>query len=201
MRYSSKAIVGLAGISVLAASYRIGLDAETGFSAPEFDLAGNSSSGPSPDSGAEGSASAHDSGASASPSESATSGSAESGTPSTKPKPGQTSTSKPKPTSTAAPADPGGAPADPGAAPADPGGAIAVQTGAAIRYKYGTVQISVTKSNGSITAVDLVKGTATDGRSQAFPALLKAALQAALPQLVAKLAQDEHAAWAVDNGG
>ena len=40
------------------------------------------------------------------------------------------------------------------------------------------MQISVTKSNGSITAVDLVKGTATDGRSQAFPALLKAALQA-----------------------
>jgi 23S rRNA (adenine2030-N6)-methyltransferase len=33
------------------------------------------------------------------------------------------------------------------------------------------------------------------------PHTLKAALQAALPQLVAKLAQDEHAAWAVDNGG
>jgi 23S rRNA (adenine2030-N6)-methyltransferase len=32
------------------------------------------------------------------------------------------------------------------------------------------------------------------------PHTLKAALQAALPQLAAKLAQDEHAAWAVDNG-
>jgi 23S rRNA (adenine2030-N6)-methyltransferase len=33
------------------------------------------------------------------------------------------------------------------------------------------------------------------------PHTLKVALQAALPQLAAKLAQDEHAAWAVDNGG
>jgi 23S rRNA (adenine2030-N6)-methyltransferase len=33
------------------------------------------------------------------------------------------------------------------------------------------------------------------------PHTLKAALQAALPQLVAKLAQDSHAAWAVDQGG
>ena len=33
------------------------------------------------------------------------------------------------------------------------------------------------------------------------PHTLKAALQAALPQLVAKLAQDTHAAWAVEHGG
>jgi 23S rRNA (adenine2030-N6)-methyltransferase len=33
------------------------------------------------------------------------------------------------------------------------------------------------------------------------PHTLKAALQAALPQLVQQLAQDEHAAWAVESGG
>jgi 23S rRNA (adenine2030-N6)-methyltransferase len=33
------------------------------------------------------------------------------------------------------------------------------------------------------------------------PHTLKAALQAALPQLVLQLAQDEHAAWAVESGG
>ena len=41
-------------------------------------------------------------------------------------------------------------------------------TGDAINYIYGTVQLSVTKDNGKITAVDLVQATATAGREQAF---------------------------------
>lgn len=41
-------------------------------------------------------------------------------------------------------------------------------TGDAIQYRYGVVQLEVTKKGGKITAVSTVQGTATAGRQTAF---------------------------------
>jgi uncharacterized protein with FMN-binding domain len=51
-------------------------------------------------------------------------------------------------------------------------------TGSAIDYRYGTVQVSVTKANGKITNVTMVQSGATAGREQAFPTLIQAAVSA-----------------------
>jgi uncharacterized protein with FMN-binding domain len=50
--------------------------------------------------------------------------------------------------------------------------------GAAFPYQFGTVQLSVTKANGKITAIGLVQATATHGREQAFSYLVNYAIQA-----------------------
>jgi uncharacterized protein with FMN-binding domain len=81
--------------------------------------------------------------------------------------------STPKAT-TAAPAP---APAATTAAPA-PAATGATKTGSAISYRYGTVQVSVTKANGKITAVNLLQQGATGGRQGAFPYLVQYAIQA-----------------------
>jgi len=49
------------------------------------------------------------------------------------------------------------------------------QSGSAIRYKYGVVQVKVTKSSGNITAITYLQKSATDGRSAVFPDLVVAA--------------------------
>lgn len=49
-------------------------------------------------------------------------------------------------------------------------------TGDAVQYQYGTVQLSVTRDNGKLTAVDLVQAGATAGREQAFPYLQQYAI-------------------------
>jgi uncharacterized protein with FMN-binding domain len=49
-------------------------------------------------------------------------------------------------------------------------------TGDAVRYQYGTVQLSVTRDNGKLTAVDLVQAGATAGREQAFTYLQQYAI-------------------------
>jgi len=51
-------------------------------------------------------------------------------------------------------------------------------TGDAINYQFGTIQLSVTKANGVVTAVDLVQATATAGRDQAFSYLVSDAIKA-----------------------
>jgi hypothetical protein len=51
-------------------------------------------------------------------------------------------------------------------------------TGEPIVYPYGTVQVSVTRENGKLTAVDLVQAEADNGREQAYPLLQQAALDA-----------------------
>jgi uncharacterized protein with FMN-binding domain len=51
-------------------------------------------------------------------------------------------------------------------------------TGDAINYQYGTIQVSVTRENGQITAVDMVQAGANAGREQAFPTLQQAAIDA-----------------------
>ena len=65
----------------------------------------------------------------------------------------------------------------PAPAPA-PVTASATKTGSAISYRYGTVQVSVTKANGKITAVNLLQQGATGGRQGAFPYLVQYAIQA-----------------------
>jgi uncharacterized protein with FMN-binding domain len=49
---------------------------------------------------------------------------------------------------------------------------------APIYYQYGTVQVTVTKANGKITAVDFLQATASAGRDQAFAMLTSAAIKA-----------------------
>mgnify|MGYP006273469303 CR=1 FL=1 len=51
-------------------------------------------------------------------------------------------------------------------------------TSDAINYRYGTVQLKVTQSNGKITAIDLVQAGATAGREQAFSYLVNDAISA-----------------------
>ena len=51
-------------------------------------------------------------------------------------------------------------------------------TGDSINYQYGSVQLKVTKTDGKITAVDLVRAGATAGREQAFSYLVKDAISA-----------------------
>jgi uncharacterized protein with FMN-binding domain len=47
-----------------------------------------------------------------------------------------------------------------------------------VRYQYGTVQVSVTKATGKITAVNLLQEGATGGRQAAFTYLADLAVQA-----------------------
>jgi uncharacterized protein with FMN-binding domain len=81
--------------------------------------------------------------------------------------------STPKATSAA----PAPAPTATTAAPA-PAATGTTKTGTAIPYRFGTVQVSVTKANGKIAAVNLLQQGATGGRQQAFPALVQAAVSA-----------------------
>jgi hypothetical protein len=46
-----------------------------------------------------------------------------------------------------------------------------------IDYKYGVVQISITKVGKEITAVQLLQGDATNGRDEAYKILIDATLQ------------------------
>ena len=68
--------------------------------------------------------------------------------------------------------------ATPTQAPATNTGSSTTKTGTAINYRYGTVQVSVTKANGKITAVNLLQQGATGGRQGAFPYLVQYAIAA-----------------------
>lgn len=50
--------------------------------------------------------------------------------------------------------------------------------GEPITYQYGTIQVEVVRSGGKISAVNLLKAEATDGRVAAFPSLVQAAITA-----------------------
>jgi uncharacterized protein with FMN-binding domain len=49
------------------------------------------------------------------------------------------------------------------------------KSGASIRYKYGVVQVKVTKKGGKISSISYLRKSATDGRSAVFPDLVVAA--------------------------
>ena len=59
-----------------------------------------------------------------------------------------------------------------------PSATTVTKTGAAESYRYGVIQVSVTKSGGAITSINLVQAGATGGRQAAFDPLVNAALQA-----------------------
>lgn len=89
----------------------------------------------------------------------------------TKPTSGGTSTktaTKPSGATTTTPATP-----EPTTTPAP--STASSQSGSTISYKYGVVQVKVTKDAGNITAITYLKKSATDGRSAVFPDLVVAA--------------------------
>lgn len=47
-----------------------------------------------------------------------------------------------------------------------------------VNYQYGTVQVEVVSTGGKITAINLLKSDATNGRQNEFPPLVQAALAA-----------------------
>lgn len=69
------------------------------------------------------------------------------------------------------------APAATQTATAAPAPVTKTVTSDAIDYKYGTVQISMTKTDGLITAIDMVQGDATNGRAEAYVTLISATIQ------------------------
>ena len=101
----------------------------------------------------------------ATPTPTATPTATETPTPTTTTKPNATATPKPKTTKSSSSSSSGST-----------AGASGSKTGGTISYKYGVVQVSVTKSGGKITDVNLLQGTATKGRDAAFPSLIKATI-------------------------
>ncbi len=83
-------------------------------------------------------------------------------TPTTTTKPKATATAKPKTTKSSS--------------SGSTAGASGSKTGGTISYKFGVVQVSVTKSAGKITDVNLIQETATKGRDAEFPPIIKATI-------------------------
>ena len=134
MRKQVRSIVAVATLGLLAASYQMGTAAETGLliGAPATDTSGSAT--PTPANSANPTPVAS---ASATPTAGATAGAT--------PAPAATKTAAPTATKTATPTK-------------APVAAASTQTGAAINYKYGTVQLEVTKSSGKITDVTVLVG-------------------------------------------
>jgi len=180
VRKSTKTAFTLVGFGAMGVSYAIGANAQlpqsfgasstvtTGSLAPS----NNSQTGASSSANPSTSSSAVPS-TSSSASTSSGSGSSNAGSSGAVPKPSKSASSAPAASASAS------TPAvQPSATPTKTAAAATTKTGAAIQYRYGTVQLSVTLTNGSITAINLVKATATDGRSRAFPTLVSAAISA-----------------------
>ncbi|MEY3846343.1 MAG: hypothetical protein RJA66_610 [Actinomycetota bacterium] len=168
MRKSTQAFLGVVSLGLVAAGYQAGLAAEVsnGFSAaaPAELTSAAPASNATPTSAAAASPSAE----SPSPVETPVSST------STAPAPAPASTPK---TTVPAPVSTPKAPAQAPAAPA-PSGNSSTKTGAAVQYRYGVIQVSVTKSNGKVTGVDLIQQGATGGRQAAFTYLVDLAIQA-----------------------
>jgi uncharacterized protein with FMN-binding domain len=84
--------------------------------------------------------------------------------PTTTPKPTTTptKTSTPKPTKK----------------PTPPPSSTISHTSSPVYYRYGTVQLTVTKTGSSITSINLDQAGATNGRASAFPYLVQLAISA-----------------------
>ena len=82
------------------------------------------------------------------------------GTPTSNPTPTKSSTSTPTPTKST------------------PASTTVSKTSDAIYYRYGAVELTVTKTGSQITDISMVQAGATNGRSSAFPYLIQLALTA-----------------------
>lgn len=86
--------------------------------------------------------------------------------PTTKPTP--TKTPKPTPTKTGTPTPTKTTP---------PTGKVS-HTSSPVNYRFGTVQLTVTKSGSKITSINMNQAGATNGRAAAFPYLIQLAMAA-----------------------
>jgi hypothetical protein len=194
VRQTTKAIVSIASIGLIAASYKFGLDAPAAFA------------------NAEALAQAQNSGQNSGQTNPAPSTPTEPGktpaTPATPAKPGTPNQPAAKPTT---PAKPSGGSGSTGSGSGSTGSGSGstgsgtgstgsgstgsgstgsgssgsgttggtttptevTKTGTSIRYRFGTIQVSVTKTAGKITAVNLLQAGATGGRGQAFDFLVQ----------------------------
>jgi len=155
VRTSTKTALGLVSLGLFVGSYQVGLAAETGFGAAA--PATNTATGETP--------------AATEPSASPSSSASSSSSPSSSPSSSTTKTpAATTPTASATPAP---------AATKTPAATQKVsKQSSLINYEYGVVQVTITKSGGTITAVNLDRGTATDGRQAAFPSLIQATIDA-----------------------
>ena len=96
------------------------------------------------------------------------------GTPTTDPTVTPTPTTTPKPTKT-----PTKTPTPkPTKKPTPPPSSTVSHTSSPVYYRYGTVQLTVTKSGSTITDISLDQAGATNGRASAFPYLVQLAISA-----------------------
>ena len=177
MRKGTKSFVSILSLGLIAAGYQAGQAAEvsTGFTAaaaPGTTSAGSVTlntpaavSTPTPSESATATSTATSAPAKTTTSSSTSKVSASN----------PTQVSTPKATAAAPAPEPVSTPAASAAAPAATG---TTKTGSAINYRFGTVQVSVTKANGKITAVNLLQAGATGGRQGAFSYLVQYAIQA-----------------------
>ena len=169
MRNGTKAFVGIVSLGVLAAGYQAGLAAEvsTGFSAAAPVIDQNPAVTPVAPGPVSTDPAAIPAATTPVSTTAPTSAASPNMVPTSAATPAPVSTPKPKTSTAPAPAQ------DP--APATPG---VSKNGSAVQYRYGTVQVAVTKANGKITAVNLLQEGATGGRQAAFTYLADLAVQA-----------------------
>jgi uncharacterized protein with FMN-binding domain len=177
VRKGTKSFISIVSLGIVAAGYQAGQAAEisSGFSAAAAPIAGGTTSGSTTTIPATSSAPV----TSPTATKAATTTKAVTTTKQPAASSSTTSGSNSTPASTpkATAAAPAPAPAATTAAPA-PAASSVTKTGSAISYRYGTIQVSVTKANGKITAVNLLQEGATGGRQGAFPYLVQYAIQA-----------------------
>ena len=159
MRNGTKTFVSIVSLGVIAAGYQVGLSAELSndFSATSPVIDQNAAASPAAT-------------PAATPVDTATSTPAATANPIATATPGKTTAPAPVSTPKATPAAPAPAPA--------PNASGTTKDGSAVQYRYGTVQVSVTKSGGKVTAVNLLQEGATGGRQAAFTYLADLAVQA-----------------------
>jgi uncharacterized protein with FMN-binding domain len=200
VRQTTKAIVSIASIGLIAASYKFGLEAPAAFANAEA-LA--QAQNPGQNNGQSGETPSNPNQPSAAPSPPAKPGTPAkpSAKPTTPAKPNSSSGSSSGSTGTGSATGSGsssgsGTSTESGSSGSTDSGSGSTnsgntgggtttttatevtKTGSSIRYRFGTVQVSVTKSDGKITAVNLLQAGATGGRGQAFDFLVQYTLDA-----------------------
>jgi uncharacterized protein with FMN-binding domain len=172
VRNGTKAFVSLVSLGVIAGGYQAGLAAEVqnGFSATAPVIDQNPAAATSATPAATTDASATP--AASTPTDSAAPVETPATSAETTTAAAPVSTPKPKASSSAA------APAPVVAPEPATNAAGTTKNGSAVQYRYGTIQVSVTKVGGKITAVNLLQEGATGGRQAAFSYLVDMAIQA-----------------------
>jgi hypothetical protein len=162
VRQTTKAIISIASIGLIAASYKFGLEAPAAFANAEALAQAQS----------QGQAAGQPTATPSTPNEPSVAPS----TPTKPTKPGTPAQPTTKPTKPVKPSNGSGSTGSTGSGTTGGGTTTPTEvtkTGSAISYRYGTVQVSVTKTDGQITAVNLLQAGATGGRGQAFDFLVQ----------------------------